>query len=139
VFSMRSFVSVVTSAVVFLFAFSTPALSQEKNTITVSEASLCLDVVDLSCIGENELFPAEAGKIYCHSRIVGARAPVTVTHVWYFGNLEVARVPLSVKSSNWRTYSSKRILPGQIGDWHVDIVGPAGTILKKVAFTVTPQ
>jgi hypothetical protein len=135
----QSFLFVIIGAAALAFGISSPALSQDKTPVAVSEASLCLDVVDLSCVGENAQFPVEAGKIYCFSRIVGAQTPITITHVWYYNDHEMARVPLTVNSSNWRTYSSKRILPAQVGEWHVDIMGPQGELLKKIVFNVTPQ
>jgi len=135
----QSFLFVIISAVILAFGVSSSALSQDKTPVTVSEASLCLDVVDLSCVGENDQFPVEAGKIYCFSKIVGAQSPITVTHVWYYKDLEMARVPLAVNSPNWRTYSSKRILHSQIGEWHVDILGPEGELLREIVFNVTPQ
>jgi len=135
----QSFLIVCISAAALGFCFSTPVFSQEKPSVTVSEASLCLDVVDLSCVGENDQFPVEAGKIYCFSRIIGAQSPVSITHVWYYGDREVARVSLAVNSPNWRTYSSKKILRSQIGEWHVDILGPEGELLREIVFNVTPQ
>lgn len=135
----QSFLFVIMNATALAFGVSSAALSQDKTPVAVSEASLCLDVVDLSCVGENVQFPVEAGKIYCVSKIVGAKSPITISHVWYYNDRETARVPLAVNSSNWRTYSSKRVLPSQVGEWHVDILGPEGELLKKIAFNVTPQ
>ena len=135
----QSFLIIILSAIVLGFGVSTAVFPQEKTPVTVSQASLCLDVVDLSCVGENDQFPVQAGKIYCFSKIVGAQSPITITHVWYYEDQEMARVPLAVKSPNWRTYSSKRILHSQIGEWHVDILGPAGELLREIVFNVTPQ
>ncbi|MBW2096404.1 MAG: DUF2914 domain-containing protein [Deltaproteobacteria bacterium] len=135
----QSFLLVIISAVALGFGFSSAAFSQENTPVTVSEASVCLDVVDLSCVGENDQFPVEAERIYCFSRIVGAQGPITITHVWYYEDHEMARVPLAVKSPNWRTYSSKRILHSQIGEWHVDILGPEGELLREIVFNITPQ
>jgi hypothetical protein len=135
----QSLFFVIIGSVALGFGFSSPALSQEKAPLTVSDASLCIDVVDLSCVGENDQFPAEAGKLYCITRILGAQAATTITHVWYYDDREMARVPLAVKASNWRTYSSKKILPSQVGEWHVNILGPEGELLREVVFNITPQ
>jgi hypothetical protein len=48
----------------------------------------------------------------------------------------VARVPLRVAGSNWRSWSSKNIDPMWTGSWRVDIVGPDGTVLQSLSFTV---
>ncbi|HDZ24680.1 MAG TPA: DUF2914 domain-containing protein [Desulfobacteraceae bacterium] len=135
----QTFLIVIVSAVALGFGFSNTAFSQGQATVSVADASLCIDVVDLSCVGENDQFPVQAGKIYCFSRIIGAQGPTTITHVWYYEDHEVARVDLAVKSPNWRTYSSKRLLPSQIGEWHVDILGSEGELLREIVFNVTPQ
>ena len=135
----QSFLFVLIGAVALGFGLTGPALSQEKTPLTVSEASLCLDVVDLSCVGENDQFPVEAGQLYCFTKIVGAVNPTKISHVWYYNDREMARVPLAVNSPNWRTYSSKKILHSQIGEWHVDILGPEGELLREIVFNVTPQ
>jgi hypothetical protein len=48
----------------------------------------------------------------------------------------MARVSLRVAGPNWRTWSSKTILPEWTGEWRVDVVGPDGTVLRSVDFTV---
>ena len=52
------------------------------------------------------------------------------------GDEEMGRIPLRVAGSNWRTWSSKNIEPNWTGVWRVDIVGPDGTVLESVSFTV---
>ena len=66
-----------------------------------------------------ESYRADFGKLYCFTRIVGAQGDTEVTHVWYFQDNELARVTLPIRSSDWRTYSSKRFLPQWAGEWRV--------------------
>ena len=67
-------------------------------------------------------YPADFGKLYCFTRIVGAPGDTEVTHVWYYQDSELARVTLPVRSSDWRTYSSKRFLPQWAGQWKVVVL-----------------
>ena len=69
---------------------------------------------------------------------MGAQDDTYVTHVWYFGDRERARIKLAVRSPNWRTNSSKKIQPHEIGDWHVDVVGADGQVLMTIPFTIQP-
>jgi hypothetical protein len=80
--------------------------------------------------------PADVGKVYCWMRITGADGETTIEHVWYKGDVEMARVPLTIAGSNWRTWSSKNIENIWTGDWRVDVVGPDGTVIRSVSFTV---
>lgn len=81
-------------------------------------------------------FPADVGTLYCWTRITGAEGETQVEHVWYHQDTEVARVPLRIAGSSWRTWSSKTIVPEATGSWRVDVVGPDGTVLKSESFTV---
>jgi hypothetical protein len=99
------------------------------------------------CKGIDESEPTEAGKSFipapdgvlrlcCFSEVGGAARPDTVFHVWYWGDREMARVPLRVEGARWRTWSAKRIVDEWRGDWRVDIIDRDGFILKRLTFSV---
>jgi len=113
-------------------------MAQESSLLVVEEAAICQDVVDRKPVGVGDSFDASVGKLVCFTKITGAQSPTQISHVWYFGDTQRAEVTLSVKSSSWRTYSSKIIHPHEIGDWRVDILGPGGDILKIMEFKTLP-
>jgi len=41
-----------------------------------------------------------------------------------------------VGSIDWRTFSSKRILPQYTGEWRVEIISQDGALLKKISFVL---
>ena len=98
------------------------------------------------CKGIEQSEPTEAGKSFipedgvvrlcCFSEIAGAAGPDTVFHVWLWGDREMARVPLEVKSARWRTWSTKRILDEWRGEWHVDVTDSDGITLTRLEFAV---
>lgn len=99
------------------------------------------------CKGIEQSEPTEAGKSFiptadgvlrlcCFSEIAGAAGPDSVYHVWYWGEREMARVPLRVDGARWRTWSAKRIVDEWRGDWRVDIVDGDGFVLKRLTFSV---
>jgi hypothetical protein len=100
-------------------------------------ATVTRDVIDREPTDSATSFPASVGKLYCFTKIVNAQRPTEVTHVWYFGENERARITLPVNSSSWRTYSSKLIQPQEVGDWYVDVLDPEGDLLVSVPFKVT--
>jgi len=112
--------------------------AQETASLEVAVAAICTDVVDRELVGAGNVFEASLGKVYCFTTIIGTHSPTEVTHVWYFGDIERARVNLAIKAYSWRTYSSKRIQRHEIGDWHVDVLGPAGELLKTLQFKIIP-
>lgn len=112
---------------------------QQAAQLEVSVAAICRDVLDHEPDGYGTSFPVSVGKLYCFTKITGAQSPTQITHVWFFDGNERARVDLGVKSSSWRTYSSKIIQAHEIGTWHVDVEDLDGNVLKTLEFEVTPQ
>jgi len=115
-----------------------PSKAQETASLEVAVAAICSDVVDREPVDVGNSFEVSLGKVYCFTTIIGAHSPTEITHVWYFGDIERARVNLAIKASSWRTYSSKRIQRHEIGDWHVDVLGPNGEVLKTLQFKIIP-
>jgi hypothetical protein len=109
-----------------------------QETLGVASASICRDVVNQQPIGAGQDFEASVGKVFCFTKITGAQGPIEISHVWYYGDIQRATVILPVKSSSWRTYSSKRIQTHETGDWHVDVLGPTGQVLRTLQFKITP-
>ena len=110
--------------------------AQDMVTVQVIEGTICTDVANRTCYNSSTRFPTPVDKLFCFTKIVGAQDDTNVIHVWYFGETERARVQLSVRSSSWRTYSSKIIQPYEIGDWHVDVLGEDGQLLMVIPFEV---
>lgn len=114
------------------------AHAQEAVVLEVEYAVICRGIEDREPIDAGSNFSASVGKLYCFTKIIGADHPIEIVHVWYYGDTERARVTLPVSLSPWRTYSSKMIQAHEIGQWHVDILGPYENILKTVPFSILP-
>jgi hypothetical protein len=125
-------------SVTICISFAGKVFSQETEQLQVTDSAICLDIVDRECTGAATNFPASVGKLYCLTKIVGANNPTQITHVWYYGHTERARITLGVRTVNWRTYSSKLIQVHEIGDWHIDVLGPKDEFLKVIQFEIGP-
>jgi len=115
-----------------------PSKAQEASSLEVAAAAICSDIVDREPVDIGNSFEASLGKVYCFTTIISAHSPTEITHVWYFGDTERARVNLAINAYSWRTHSSKKIQRHEIGDWHVDILGPEGKMIKTLQFKITP-
>ena len=109
---------------------------QEAPALMVESAAICEDVVDREPVGAGNSFSVSVGRLFCFTKIVGAGTDADITHAWYFGDIERARVVLTVKSSSWRTYSSKILQAHEIGPWHVDVLDESGNVLDTIDFEV---
>ncbi len=124
-----SFLAVMAVMIAALPAVSNAALSVEA-------AAIATGVEDHVPVGVGDTFPYTIEKLYCYSKILGAEADDYVEHRWYYGDKLMATVPLRLGGSNWRTYSSKRIIRVWEGEWRVEIVH-AGEAIKTLKFTIT--
>lgn len=120
-----------------LFSLTLSSQAQGAGSLGVENATICRGVVARAPVSEGTSFPVTVGELYCFTKIVNVPGPTEVTHVWYYGYTERARVTLSVNSPSWRTYSSKIIQAHEIGGWHVDVLGPTGEQLISLPFEVT--
>ncbi len=113
---------------------------QEKETvktdIAVENAVICRDVVDREPVGAGDVFSTDLTKLMCFTRITGLKENTEILHNWYFGDKLVAGIPLHVGSTNWRTYSSKKITPTDSGEWKVEILSQDETLLKRIYFVI---
>jgi len=86
-----------------------------------------------------ESFPAGTDRLWCYTRVTGAQQPLDIVHAWYHEGETRARVSLPVRSSDWRTWSRKDLLPGWTGQWVVKILDPDGLVLATPSFTIAPS
>lgn len=129
---------VATLATLFVLALANTVTAQEEMpaALDVAESAITTQLADRQPVDNVTALPADVSRVYCWTRVVGAQSDVEVVHVWYRDDVEMARVPLTVRSSNWRTWSSKNIEPSWTGQWRVDVEAPDGTVLESMSFSV---
>lgn len=118
-----------------VLALSAP-LGALAGEVTVLDAVLATGVENRQPVGSASTFPADVGRVYAYTRVVGAAGEGSLTHVWYYAGQVKAQVQLPVRSDDWRTWSSKTILPGWTGEWLVEVQGADGRVLASVPFQV---
>jgi hypothetical protein len=103
--------------------------------VTVDEAVVARTVVDRQPQDTASTFPADVGQLNCWNRVTGAGG-TSIHHVWFHGDTQVGDVELQIGGSPWRTWSRKTVPADWTGAWHVEIRNAAGTVLKRIDFTV---
>jgi len=114
---------------------TTPAEAQKPPELVLEQIQFYTTVKDRQPSGVGSVFPETLDKLFCFTKIGGAKGSTYVSHVWYFGDKEVARVKLPVKSKSWRTWSSKNLHLG-LGYGYVKIVSESGDILGMAEFKI---
>jgi hypothetical protein len=101
----------------------------------MAEAQVGTAVVDRTLSGAAESFPASTGKLFCFARISNVPVDGQVEFVWFKGDAEQARVAQTVRSSPYRTWSSKNLGADAAGDWRCEIMHD-GKVVQSVRFKV---
>ena len=104
--------------------------------LTVKVALIATNVADRIPSGTGTVFPSSVGRLYFFTYIVGAQSEITVTHKWYYKGQLISRIPLKIKSPEFRTWSYVDISPSWQGALRAEIVGPDGKVLSTVRFTL---
>lgn len=106
------------------------------HAIEINDASITTQIVKRAPIDSLNTVPADVDKLYCFTRVTGATEDTWITHVWYCEDKELTRVRLPVNSLNWRTWSSKRVMPQWKGSWRVEVLDSDGQTLLIVPFSI---
>ncbi len=114
------------------------ASAQETTGLSVEVGVICTGVEERAPVGADTTFAATVGQLCCFTKILGATDETTITHVWYWGDTERARVELPVRSASWRTYSQKTVMEHEVGAWRVEVLNAQGEILKTIRFRIAP-
>lgn len=101
----------------------------------VTDAVVAKSVVDRQPQDTGSTFTPDVGQVVCWTKVSGA-AGASIHHVWFHGDTQVGDVELQVGGSPWRTWSKKTVPADWTGAWHVEVRDAAGTVLKRLDFTV---
>ena len=111
-----------------------PAAAAAPRTVNV-EAVLARTIADRAPQDTGTAFSDSVGTVVLWMRVTGANGQ-TLHHVWFHGDDNVGDVPLTIAGSPWRSWSRKQVPADAKGAWHVEIRDEAGTVLKRIDFTV---
>ncbi len=131
--------AILFAGMLFLFIlipWNSAAQENADSGIQLAEAIICRSIENRAPIASASVFSDSVGQLFCFTKIVGATAETTIIHHWYLnGKLKVS-VTLPVRSASWRTWSSKKISPGDAGDWMVEVATEDGNALESILFLV---
>lgn len=124
---------------VLVLGFVCVALVAGNATAAVNvETQVCSGVEERMPVDSMTSYSADVEKVFVWCKVTGAEDSTSIYLAWKWRGTELARVELPVKSTNWRTWSSKKMWPTWTGQWDVEILDAQGDILKSVGFTIGP-
>ncbi|MEE8540435.1 MAG: DUF2914 domain-containing protein [Desulfobacterales bacterium] len=125
--------------VTFVFSLmASVGFAEKAHDLKLKDIQFCTAIENKNPFGVADVFVNTTERIYCYTTLEGAAEPVMVWHLWYHNDQAKASIRLGIKGSHWRTWSSKKIIPGWSGKWRVDVVKADGTILGSKKFIIKP-
>ncbi|HTI05016.1 MAG TPA: DUF2914 domain-containing protein [Gemmatimonadales bacterium] len=116
-------------------AAAAPAAAAPAASNIAVDAVLARSLADRVPQDTGSAFADSVGTVVLWMKVTGANGQ-TLHHVWFHGDDQVGDVSLAINGSPWRTWSRKTIPADAKGAWHVEIRDAAGTVLKRIDFTV---
>jgi len=113
----------------------TPTPIVEK--LILKEAHMCEAVKNFYPINPAVVFSISAKSISCFTVFDPVPEKTVVYHKWYRKDRLTTTQSLTLEPPAWRTYSSIQLREADKGPWRVEIVGPKGSILKTIRFSIT--
>jgi hypothetical protein len=115
----------------------TPGLfAQEQPDIEVVNIVICTSIEDREPVGSASVFSSDVGKLYCFTKVMGQTDTSSISHVWYYGDMQMAKINLNIGGKTWRTWSSKKLLMEWVGDWRVEIQDASGNVISEISFKI---
>lgn len=116
-----------------LLGLALPALAQD---LQLARSLLCRDVVQREPAGiiEAEQLPAGVDKLVLFTEIKDGSGQ-KVHHRWYHNGELQADVALRIGADRWRTWSEKKVSPGQ---WRLEVLTDGGDLLYQRTLTLGP-
>ena len=111
-----------------------PAAAAAASSVNV-EAVLARNIADRAPQDTGTTFSDSVGTVVLWMRVTGGNGQ-TLHHVWFHGDDQVGDVALAIGGSPWRSWSRKQVPADAKGAWHVEVRDEAGTVLKRIDFTV---
>lgn len=108
----------------------------DEGKIGVEKGVIALDVRNREPYGVNSVFYSPVKRLYCFTKIVGAKGKTYVKHVWFLNGKKVATVKLRVNTPIFRTYSYKTLPEGFTGKGKCVVYDDKGFNLATLRFEV---
>jgi hypothetical protein len=105
--------------------------------LKVLQATVCAEIKNRMPAGVDTSFPTSAQRVFVWSKIHAQQIPSKIRHIYYFDGQKISEVTLDVRSTYWRTWSSKDISNNRYqGEWRVDITSADRKVLRRLYFEV---
>lgn len=102
---------------------------------SISRAVFTTSLNDREPANDLQTVPYGEKTVYFFTEVLNASGS-SVTHLWTYNDIEIARIKLNIGSDQWRTWSSKQIWHLTPGEIKVQVLDPDNMILAEKTLTI---
>ncbi len=107
------------------------ATAQESGS--VAKSVFTTEIVDREPVNDLNSVSSDIKQIYFFTDLRNMSGK-RVTHRWVHSGETRAEISFDVVGPRWRVYSSKNLVDEWVGDWTVEVVNSAGTVIHEDSF-----
>jgi len=107
------------------------AIAQEPGS--VAKSAFTTEIVNREPVSDLDSVSTDIKQIYFFTEIRNMSGN-RITHRWLHGGETRAEISFNVGGPRWRVHSSKNLIPEWVGDWTVEVVDSAGTVIHEDSF-----
>jgi hypothetical protein len=107
---------------------------EEAPVGSVARAIVTTEIMDREPVDSIDTLSNDHNQVFFFTELENLSGQ-TITHRWEYAGEIMADVSLEIGSARWRTYSSKRLFQGWLGEWKVSVIDEEGRELSATTFT----
>ena len=108
-----------------------------ENDLLVLQVEICKSIINRNPVESGKSFTSRVDSLFCYTKIRNSGEKQEIRHVWYYKNEIQTQIKYNIKtSSEYRSWTKKRISSNQKGNWRVDIQTSSGYILGSINFNI---
>ncbi len=109
----------------------------DKNDLMVLQIEICKSIINRKPVNSGRSFNAGVDSLFCYTKIKNSGEKQEIRHVWSYKNEIQSQIKYNIKtSSEYRSWTKKRISSNQRGNWRVDIQTSSGYLLGSINFDI---
>jgi len=120
----------IISAIIFALLVTLPVVSLSAGNPEITRAEFCTSIVDRNPGDTPESINVGLNTLYFFTEVLNGQDS-SISHRWFYNDIQIADVVLKIGADHWRTWSTKQVWHLTPGTLKVQIVSSDEQILAE--------
>ena len=125
----------IISTILFVILLSLPVTSLASENPEIARAQFCTSIVDRDPGDAPESVNVGLNTLYFFTEIVNGKDS-SLSHRWFYNDVQIADVVLKVGADHWRTWSTKQVWHLTPGIIKVQVIGADNQVLVEKEISI---